>query len=269
MKKLVGTILFLAVVSGACGPVYGANNERSPGIIEITDFQERRIPLYREPGGKAFETLVFAERVFDVGPGLEFFMENGSRFLVFRVKQGWNAASQAAMNASYYANEDMLRNIPGTSPRPAHVLQFAILGDPEAEWLKVVHYQPFGAGTGININGSYIGIVSKAPGVFFIKRDDAYMRYVAWEDLISRERLVNVQPDTPVYDGPDGKLIEKPFAAASAWGVQIEGDWAQGWFFRSDMDAFQENYHGWFRWHAADGQLLVHPADRFIGPPLI
>lgn len=277
MKKLFGiTVLAGLYMLIAVGAAFGESNENvSSGLIEITEFKTGKIPMYKKPGGKPFDFLVFEEQTFDdIGnadggkeKALAFFTQNGSLFSVYEVQEGWNAARQISDNKYYHSGQPFPIPWPGV-PGPEHILKFAITGNPDVQWLKVAPYCPYIDGF-VNVDGAWMGKGFSAPAPFYIERDESCMRFISWAKVVKTTYTFVCGPDIIIHDSPDGKPLDKPFEVRGGYVVgELQGDWLQANFFEDQFAAYETYIQGWIRWHDADG-LVIIPKEMHIGGPLI
>lgn len=273
MQKL----LLMMLLTGLCmlisvGNVAAQDNEISVGLIKFTEFKAMEIIMYKQPGKKPFDKLILAYEEFDVGgkkvKALEFYTKNDNQIWVYDVKLGWNAASQIKNNAYYHSGELIPQPWPGV-PGPEYILEFAVAGDPEAEWLKIVPYIPVGS-LPTNVDGAGLGSGFEPPKPFYIKRDMAYMEFMPWEEVIRTTGTFKFNPENVVIcDGPNGTPIEKPFEVYGGLiSGKIEGDWLPAVFFANGFEFYETQLPGWIKWRDEDG-LLIRPEDVHLGGPLI
>lgn len=284
LSKLIRVPLVVAFLLFTFGFAYAEDNARN-GIVEITDFSAREIPMYREPGGELFNFLIFTEKEYEVynsesgkQKATEFSTKYPALIYVYAVQGGEKSAQQIANNAYYHSGAIRLEPWPGT-PGPEHVLKLAVDVSSDDAWIKVEPYLALGRGCyyeypnmppsggecprsmdDVSYSGSY-----SVPVPFYILRDESCMRFVPWADVVVQEHSFYFEPQTPVYDAPGGKVVDKPFEAYYGRLVgPLDGDWAPVSLFADPYEAYDKYYQGWIRWRDENG-LIIAPRAMHIG----
>lgn len=237
LNKLMN-ILLVAVLAYPC---YGQitqntmqlNNNAADscfGIIGINFFVVEKIPFYKEKDAVPFATILFNKKKSASGKEV-FYVETNPEMELqpYELSHAENAAAIMERNSNILSSENNWVRT-HKKPKSPYKLRFKVIGEYSSDWIQIVTNE-------------------KTWETAYIQKDEKYMSYQTWENIIKEARHI-VFPDLPVYDKMDGKEIGLKTDLKRGKILSIHGNWLHVNYFCGF-----ESGECWIKWKDEKGMF--------------
>ncbi|MDR0661267.1 MAG: hypothetical protein LBG19_10860 [Prevotellaceae bacterium] len=238
MKRiLLAVFIIMNFNQTSMGQAKQAADSRS-GVATIHNFYKvSTIPLYTQPEGTPLDVLMFKKKRIGWSKFYVIRSKLKEGFAPYELMHAKASAAQAKINRSIInSKNNWVRS--HLHPTPIYKLSFKLIGRYD-QWLKV------------ELN-------SKTHETCYIRRNDTYMSFTSWEDIVKPALQVGFN-GLPVYDSPNGKKLAINEESKRGKILAIEDEWMHIRYYYG-----YDTGECWVKWKDESGMLLANLIYEFI-----